>query len=408
MMANFKVLLHNFLETSTIHGLQHISDEKRKLLKGIWIFIVFCGFSTAGLLILDSVRSWEESPVSTSLETLPISQVSFPEVTVCPPEGSNTALNHDMVTMKRTGLTKEERLKAVTALWETMEVMENNKGWSKGDIRKMYQGCLPFSYMTKPCNHKGTDSWDRRLPNCSYEVTTCSTAGAEEPESADLDCLSSPQGLGYRGTVGVTVSGEECMKWTEGKGGKYNQETHRTQFGTGDHNFCRNPSHHTGTWCYKLSDGNWEGCVVPLCAQALSQGGSMELGAECVKPSRFGMDYRGTVAESKDGRKCQDWLAYGSYISEEHQSLFGTGGHSFCRNPSEHSNPWCYPEGGGWEDCTVPDCTHNIQPGEMFRLWTNLFYHLTVLKKLTMNDIVRGVALAKFNSTSKGNIYPCA
>ena len=406
MLANFKVLLHHFLETSTIHGLQHISDEKRKVLKGIWIFIVFCGFSTAGLLIMDSVRSWEESPVSTSVETLPISEVSFPEVTVCPPEGSNTALNHDMMTMKRTGLSKEERLKALTVLWETMEVMENNKGWSKEDIKQMYQGCLSFSYMTKPCNHKGTDSWDLKLPNCSYEVSTCPTGGAEEEEEEEPDCLASPKGLTYRGSVSRTKSGEECMTWTEGSGGKYNKETHRTQFGTGDHNFCRNPSNHKGTWCYKLSDGKWEDCLVPLCAQD----GSIELGAECVKASRFGMDYRGTVAESKDGRKCTTWTEGkgGKYNTETHRTQFGTGGHNFCRNPSEHSNPWCYLEDGRWADCSVQDCTHNIQPKERFRLWTNLLHQLTVHKKVTMNDIVRGVALAKFNSTSKGNTDPCA
>ena len=35
-----------------------------------------------------------ESPVSTVVTTKPISDLEFPEVTVCPPRGSNTVLNH--------------------------------------------------------------------------------------------------------------------------------------------------------------------------------------------------------------------------------------------------------------------------------------------------------------------------
>ena len=46
-------------------------------------------------LIRDSIVAWNESPITTNVETLPISEVVFPKVTICPPEGSNTALNYD-------------------------------------------------------------------------------------------------------------------------------------------------------------------------------------------------------------------------------------------------------------------------------------------------------------------------
>ena len=74
-MGSIKGLFREFLETSTIHGLQHIGGEKQKLAKLIWVVIVVCGFSIAAVLIMDSVKGWEESPVSTSVETLPISEV---------------------------------------------------------------------------------------------------------------------------------------------------------------------------------------------------------------------------------------------------------------------------------------------------------------------------------------------
>ena len=117
-MASIKGLFREFLETSTIHGLQHIGGEKQKLAKLVWVAIVVCGFSIAAFLIMDSVKGWEESPVSTSVETLPISEVqtevekwnlrnhlrifkvAFPEVTICPPEGSNTALNYDILKIR--------------------------------------------------------------------------------------------------------------------------------------------------------------------------------------------------------------------------------------------------------------------------------------------------------------------
>ena len=77
IMSSVRGLFREFLETSTIHGLQHIGGESQKLGKLIWVVIVACGFSIAALLIWDSVKGWEESPVSTSVETFPISEVAI-------------------------------------------------------------------------------------------------------------------------------------------------------------------------------------------------------------------------------------------------------------------------------------------------------------------------------------------
>ena len=53
------------------------------------------GFSGAGYLIYTSFHNWEQSPISTTIETLPISQIKFPNVTVCPPRNSFLNLNYD-------------------------------------------------------------------------------------------------------------------------------------------------------------------------------------------------------------------------------------------------------------------------------------------------------------------------
>ena len=55
------------------------------------------GFTGAGYLIAKSFDNWKQSPISTTIETLPISQITFPNVTVCPPKNSVLNLNYDVV-----------------------------------------------------------------------------------------------------------------------------------------------------------------------------------------------------------------------------------------------------------------------------------------------------------------------
>ena len=106
-MASTK--FREFLESSTIHGLVHISTAKSKTAKVIWVAIVVACFAFAIHMIVDSYKEWQESPVSTTITTHPITELEFPTVTVCPPRGSNTALNHLLEKVKDVNFTKEER-----------------------------------------------------------------------------------------------------------------------------------------------------------------------------------------------------------------------------------------------------------------------------------------------------------
>ena len=95
-----------FLESSTIHGLTYISTTQ-KCVRLFWFLVVVTGFVGAGYLIRESFASWSESPIKTTIETLPISDIKFPKVTVCPPKNTFTDFNYDlMITEKRT-MTKE-------------------------------------------------------------------------------------------------------------------------------------------------------------------------------------------------------------------------------------------------------------------------------------------------------------
>ena len=88
--------LKNYLESSTVHGLAYIG-QTRNFAKVFWILIVITGFTVAGILIHQSFDNWQESPVKTTEETLPISEVTFPKITVCPPENKLTNLNYDII-----------------------------------------------------------------------------------------------------------------------------------------------------------------------------------------------------------------------------------------------------------------------------------------------------------------------
>ena len=94
--------LTTFLESSTIHGLAYIATGK-KFVRLFWVLVVIGGFTGAGYMIHESVQSWADSPVKTTIETHPISEITFPKVTVCPPKNTYTDLNY--VLMKTENMT---------------------------------------------------------------------------------------------------------------------------------------------------------------------------------------------------------------------------------------------------------------------------------------------------------------
>ena len=97
-----------FLESSTIHGLSYIAGN-RVLVRLLWVCVVITGFTGAAVLILQSFASWADSPITTTIETLPISELEFPNVTVCPPRNSFTNLNLDIARSNKISLCQRQR-----------------------------------------------------------------------------------------------------------------------------------------------------------------------------------------------------------------------------------------------------------------------------------------------------------
>ena len=143
--------IKEFLESSSIHGLAYIPTNRR-LLRLFWVSVVIFGFTAAGILIQESFSSWSTSPVSTTIETLSISELDFPNVTVCPPMNSFTSLLPDLVMARNMTLDEEARKEIVGVIsdivfngtfeHEYSEYMKyrqkNYLGWYKGETKELF------------------------------------------------------------------------------------------------------------------------------------------------------------------------------------------------------------------------------------------------------------------------------
>ena len=157
--------LKTFLESSTIHGLSYISTTKRYV-RLFWTVIVIAGFTGAGIIIYQSFDDWAENPVTTTLETLPIKELTFPKVTVCPPKNTNTNLNYDLERMKNMTLDDNIRKKLVNMVLKLIQdytfdqVMSNlSKITEENRFYNWYAG---LSEVSLPYWGEDTD------PGCKY------------------------------------------------------------------------------------------------------------------------------------------------------------------------------------------------------------------------------------------------
>lgn len=126
-------MLRQYLESTTIHGLSYIASP-RKPVKFLWILIVVSGFSTAGFLIYESIQSWKESPITTTIKILPIEEIRFPKVTVCPPKNTFTSLNYDLEYYANTTLDEDSKVELLKFVLSTVDDAEYKKFMEYFDI----------------------------------------------------------------------------------------------------------------------------------------------------------------------------------------------------------------------------------------------------------------------------------
>ncbi len=152
-------VVRTFLESSTIHGLNLIS-RSRKHNRLFWILVVVAGFTSAAYLIKTSFEAWTESPIKTTIETLSISEIKLPKVTVCPPKNTYTDLNYDLMLAENFTLTEEMRDELIGFTEKVIEehiftddldiLQENDRyyNWYNGSsqINRVYNDYVGLNY----------------------------------------------------------------------------------------------------------------------------------------------------------------------------------------------------------------------------------------------------------------------
>tara|TARA_B100001063_G_C16761792_1_gene556342 strand:- start:17 stop:1651 length:1635 start_codon:yes stop_codon:yes gene_type:complete len=81
-----------------------------------------------------------------------------------------------------------------------------------------------------------------------------------------------------------------------------------------------------------------------------------------------GKDYRGTLNKTKSGRTCQNWTSQSPHKhnnTPQKKPNRGVGNHNYCRNPTNHTNLWCYTtdKDKRWDDCDASIDTTQISQG---------------------------------------------
>ena len=114
--------IKSFLENSTIHGLFYISTT-RKVSRVIWILIVILAFSFAGVMINLSFNNWADNPIKTTIKTQPITKLTLPKVTVCPPKNTFTNLNYDLMLLENMTFDRDTRNELIHYV---VEMIQNN------------------------------------------------------------------------------------------------------------------------------------------------------------------------------------------------------------------------------------------------------------------------------------------
>ena len=127
--------VRDFLESSSINELNHIANSS-KLAKLFWIFVVIQGFVISTYLIYESFENWKENPVWTTVSTLPISELKFPKVTVCPPKNTFTDMNYDLIAAENKTLSKEKKKELFEYIVELIEENIFMDNLNKGSLKK--------------------------------------------------------------------------------------------------------------------------------------------------------------------------------------------------------------------------------------------------------------------------------
>ncbi|VDI66199.1 plasminogen, partial [Mytilus galloprovincialis] len=81
------------------------------------------------------------------------------------------------------------------------------------------------------------------------------------------ECKTTSKGLEYRGTTSITRSNLACQRWDVETP---HRPTNFEELSKMKHNYCRNPDHEPGPWCYTMDPRyRWDFCDIPFCESTI-------------------------------------------------------------------------------------------------------------------------------------------
>ncbi|KAM4695151.1 plasminogen [Discoglossus pictus] len=204
------------------------------------------------------------------------------------------------------------------------------------------------------------------------DIPSCDASPVVPPTQSIpvVECYED-NGVTYRGTAYITVTGKKCQAWNSMVPHRHNRTSQVLPNAGLERNYCRNPDSDKSPWCYTTDPSvRWEYCNVKKCTQAPQ---IEQKPAQTTKPTTItespdciiakGQNYRGTRSTTSRGHKCQDWS---SQTPQEHGSFTPTThpnsglDRNYCRNPDGDINgPWCFIMTPGtlkWDYCDIPQC----------------------------------------------------
>ncbi|XP_029281690.1 plasminogen [Cottoperca gobio] len=191
----------------------------------------------------------------------------------------------------------------------------------------------PWCYTTDPDTR-----WENcNVPSCTEECIHCS-------------------GENYRGKISTTENDFTCQRWDSQKPHNHGYNPSALPEKYLEENYCRNPDGDPKPWCFTTSPSKrWDFCSIPRCTSE-----PPTIVPELTCATGEGGAYRGTVAVTESGKRCQSWSTQTPHKHNRSPDNYPCKGldNNYCRNPDNERMPWCYTTESEtrWEYCKVPTC----------------------------------------------------
>ena len=199
-----------------------------------------------------------------------------------------------------------------------------------------------------------------------------------------LECIRSETGKDYKGTLNITIDGDDCLPWYAATTDEFSIETFPEVAVEDANNYCRRTSSRQKPFCWVLDESG---------AQVRKTCNLMACDTACRRRAD-GTDYLGVMADTKvspgdSAPSCLHW----SYTLMKRTSDFSADENSNinrCRNPGRtQERAWCYTNSNtsmptSSRYCHVPQCPTSSRM-DNFRLDLHNDSDIEQLRNITEN-----------------------